>query len=109
LFYTLVLLDRHTGRIRVGDFLGQHARLFIASLLAMLPLFAASQYFGWVNAESGALVRFGELTLIMLLGLIGYFFVGRRIGVSEISNSGVLIRAQVTRVKNSRRKPRDGE
>lgn len=109
LFYTLVLLDRHTGRIRIGDFLGQHARLFIASLLVMLPLFTASQYFGWVNAESGALVRFGELALIMVLGLTGYFFVGRRIGVSEISVSGVLIRAQFARVKNSRRKPRDGE
>jgi putative peptidoglycan lipid II flippase len=42
LFFTLVLLDRHTGRIRVRDFLGQHTRIFFASAIAMLPLFAVS-------------------------------------------------------------------
>lgn len=105
LFYTLKLLDRHTGRIRIKDFLGQHIRLFIASLTAMLPFFAASQYFGWVNADSGALVRFAELALIMVLSFTGYFFVGRRLGVSEISNSGDLVKIQFARVISSRRKP----
>lgn len=102
LFYTLVLLDRHTGRIRIGDFLGQHARLFIASLLAMSPLFAASQYFSWVNSDSGALVRLGELALIIVLGFTGYFFVARKIGVSEISISGELLKTQFHRSFRSR-------
>lgn len=109
LFYTLALLDRHTGRIRVRDFLGQHSRLFTASLLAMLPLFAASQYFSWASADSGAFVRFGELALVMVLGFTGYFFVARLIGVSEISVSGELVKVQFTRVWKSRRNPRGGE
>lgn len=109
LFYTLKLLDRHTGRIRIGDFLGQHFRLFIASLLAMLPLFAISQYFGWTNSDSGGLVRVGELILVMAFGLTGYFFVARRIGVSEIAVSGEMAKAQFARVRNSRRGPGAGE
>jgi putative peptidoglycan lipid II flippase len=106
LFYTLSLLDRHTGRIRIRDFLGQHIRLFAASLIAMLPLFAISQYFAWTNAETGALVRFGKLVFIMVLGFAGYFLVARRIGVSEISISIDLAKGQLHRF---RRKSSDGE
>lgn len=109
LFYTLALLDRHTGRIRVRDFLGQHTRLFIASLLAMLPLFAASQYFSWANADSGAFARLSELVLVVILGFTGYFLVARLIGVSEISVSSELIRTQFSRVWNSRRNSGGGE
>lgn len=105
LFYTLALLVRHTGRIHIRDFIGQHTRLFIAALLALLPLFAISQYFSWANANSGAVIRLGELSLIMVVGFTGYFFVARRIGVSEISLSSELMRTQFQRVFRSRRKP----
>lgn len=104
LFYTLVLLDRHTGRIRILDFLGQHVRVFAASAIAMLPLFAVSQYFAWANSDSGGLIRFAELALIMVLGFMGYFFVAHKIGVSEIALSGEMAKAQFTRVLGSRRK-----
>jgi putative peptidoglycan lipid II flippase len=106
LFYTLSLLDRHTGRIRIRDFLGQHARLFAASLIAMLPLFAISQYFAWANADSGALIRFGKLMLVMMLGFMGYFFVAHHIGVSEISTSNQLVKIQFLKY---RRKSSGGE
>jgi putative peptidoglycan lipid II flippase len=106
LFYTLSLLDRHTGRIRIRDFLGQHARLFAASLVAMLPLFTISQYFAWANADSGAFIRFGKLVLIMMLGFAGYFFVADRLGVSEISISSELVKTAVRRI---RRKSSSGE
>ena len=111
LFYTLALLVRHTGRIHIRDFIGQHTRLFIAALLALLPLFAVSQYFSWANANSGAMTRLGELALIMVLGSIGYFFIARRIGVSEISLTGELMRTQFQRAFRYRRKPStpDGE
>lgn len=111
LFFTLVLLDRHTGRIRIRDFLGQHVRVFAASAIAMLPLFAVSQYFAWANSDSGGLIRLAELALIMVLGFIGYFFVAHKIGVSEIALSGELAKAQFARVIGSRRKPlsSDGE
>ena len=109
LFYTLRLLARHTGKIHILDFLGQHTRLFLASILAMLPLYAISQYFSWTNSNSTAFVRLLELAMIMVVGFIGYFFVARRIGVSEISITGELVRTQFARVKNSRRKPTAGE
>jgi len=107
LFYTLRLLVRHTGHIHIRDFMGQHTRLFFASLVAMLPLFAVSQYFSWVSADSGALVRLAELALIMVLGFAGYFFVAGRIGVSEIAITGELMRIQFSRAMKSRRKPSD--
>lgn len=104
LFYTLRLLVRHTGPIHISDFLGQHTRLFFASLLAMLPLFAVSQYFSWVDANSGALARMAELGLILVVGFVGYFMIASRIGVSEISNTGELVRSQWTRAVGSRKK-----
>src|SRR5487761_2351336 len=79
LFYTLRLLVRHTGHIHIRDFIGQHSRLYIASLIAMLPLFAVSQYFSWANSDSSPFVRLAELALIMIIGFVGYFFVARRI------------------------------
>jgi putative peptidoglycan lipid II flippase len=105
LFFTLVLLDRHTGRIRIRDFLGQHARVLAASAIAMLPLFAISQYFAWANSDSGGLIRFAELAMVMVLGFIGYFFVAHKIGVSEIALSAELAKAQFGRAISSRRKP----
>ena len=109
LFYTLRLLARHTGRIHILDFLGQHTRLFVASLLVMLPLFAVSQYFSWTNANSTAFVRLLELSLIMVVGFVGYFFVARQIGVSEISIAHELARTQFAHAMNSRHKQKDGE
>lgn len=106
LLYTLRLLVRHTGRIRIRDFLAQHTRLFIASLIAMLPLFAISQYFSWTTADSGTGTRFGELALIMAVGFIGYFAVARVMKVSEISVTGELLRVQFGRVLSWRK--RDG-
>ncbi len=111
LFYTLRLLVRHTGHIHIRDFIGQHSRLFIASLIAMLPLFAVSQYFSWVNSDSSPFMRLAELALIMIVGFIGYFFVARRIGVGEIEITGELMKIQFTRVFKSRGNPSepDGE
>lgn len=105
LFYTLRLLVRHTGRIHIRDFLGQHTRLFIASLLAMVPLFAISQYFSWVTGDSTAFTRLGEFSLIMVVGFTGYFMIARRIGVSEISITGDLLKDQLDSLIRHRRKP----
>lgn len=109
LFYTLRLITRHTGPIHILDFLGQHTRLFVASLLSMLPLFAVSQYFSWTNSNSTAFMRLLELSLIMVVGFVGYFFVARLIGVSEISITSELARTQFARAIHSRHKPKDGE
>ena len=105
LFYTLALLVRHTGRIHIGDFIGQHTRLFVAALMALLPMFFISQFFSWANANSGTGVRLGELSLIIAVGFSGYFFLARRMGVSEISLTGELMRTQLRRVFRSQRQP----
>jgi len=104
LFYTLRLLDRHTGRIRINDFLGQHSKLFISSIIAMLPLFAISQYFSWASSDSSPMLRLVELGLIVIIGFNAYFFVAYRIGVSEIALTGDLIKIQIVRIFKFRKK-----
>jgi len=44
LFVTLALLKKHVGKLAISEFFGQHVRLLVASLLAMVPLFVLTQY-----------------------------------------------------------------
>ncbi|MCX6431161.1 MAG: murein biosynthesis integral membrane protein MurJ [Actinobacteria bacterium] len=101
LFITLALLSRHTGRISFGDFSSQHNRLFIASLMSMLPMFAISQYFTWVSNDSTALVRLGELVLILIVSPFGYYLSAKALGVEEISTMASMIKTQFRRVPPS--------
>ncbi len=82
---TLVLLTRHTGRIYLRDFLGQHTRLFFAALLVMLPLFGISEFLSRRVGEIGPAFRAIELMLIMGLGFFGYLITAKAFGVKEIS------------------------
>ena len=91
LFITLGLLKKHTGPIHVREFIGQHGRLFAASLIAMLPLFAISQYFGWVGSDQSSLVRAGELLFVIVAGALGYFFAAKALRISEVSGITALI------------------
>jgi putative peptidoglycan lipid II flippase len=91
LFITLRLLKKHTGPIRIREFIGQHGRLFAASLIAMLPLFAISQYFGWVGSDQSSLVRAGELLFVIVAGALGYFFAAKALRISEVSGITALI------------------
>lgn len=112
LFLTLALLTRHTGRIYFRDFSGQHIRLLIASLMAMLPIFAASHIFAWVEGDSSTLVRVGQLLVIMVVSPIGYYFIAKAMRVNEVSVTSELVRVQFNRSKvRSRRKstPKPGE
>lgn len=104
LFVTLALLIRHTGRIYLGDFTGQHARLLIASLVAMLPIFAIDQFFSWTSADTSTLVRFGELLIIVVVSPIGYYFVAKLVRVDEVALTGELVKMQFRRVIRSRGK-----
>lgn len=99
---TLSLLARHTGRIHIRDFLGQHIRLIFASFIAMLPLFAISYFLSWVNDSSATMVRIGELLAIMVLGALGYYYVGRALGVIEIAVTRELISIQFHRAMKGR-------
>lgn len=107
LFLTLVLLTRHTGKISIHDFFGQHFKLYLASFLAMAPIFLLSQYFGWVDSDSTPIIRLAELALVLIAIPIAYFFIARRMKVDEISITMELVKVQVARATSSRRKSRN--
>ena len=107
LFLTLALLTRHTGKISIHDFFGQHFKLYLASFLAMAPIFLLSQYFGWVDSDSTPIIRLAELALVLIATPIAYFFIARRMKVDEISITMELVKVQVARATSSRRKSRN--
>ena len=107
LFLTLALLTRHTGKISIYDFFGQHFKLYLASFLAMAPIFLLSQYFGWVDSDSTPIIRLAELVLVLIATPIAYFFIARRMKVDEISITMELVKVQVARATSSRRKSRN--
>lgn len=107
LFLTLALLTRHTGKISIHDFFGQHFKLYLASFLAMAPIFLLSQYFGWVDSDSTPIIRLAELVLVLIATPIAYFFIARRMKVDEISITMELVKVQVARATSSRRKSRN--
>ncbi|TSA47235.1 MAG: murein biosynthesis integral membrane protein MurJ [Actinomycetales bacterium] len=90
LFITLSLLKKHTGAIKVMEFLGQHLRLLAAAVGVMAPLFALTQYITWVGVELTAIARAGELFVVMLTAFFGYLVAGKAAGVEEISMIGHL-------------------
>jgi putative peptidoglycan lipid II flippase len=85
LLVTLSLLKKHTGKISLRDFGGQHLRLFGASFGVMLPLFALTQYLDWVGVEMSKIARLGELAVVMGAAFIGYLIAGKAAGVEEIT------------------------
>ena len=85
LLITLSLLKKHTGRIKVMDFLGQHLRLLGAAFGVMTPLYVLMRYITWIGVELSPLARAGELLLVMVMGFLGYLVAGRAVGVEEIS------------------------
>ncbi len=109
LFVTLALLGRHTGKISIRDFFGQHFKLYVASLFAMAPLFLISQYFGWAESDSSSLARVAELALVLIFTPILYFFIARKMKVDEISITVDLVKIQFARATKSRRKRVIGE
>ena len=91
LFITLRLLKKHTGTIHVREFIGQHGRLLSASLIAMLPIFAISQYFGWVGSDQSSLIRASELLFVIVAGTLGYFLAAKALRITEVSGITALI------------------
>ncbi len=91
LFITLRLLKKHTGIIHIREFMGQHGRLLAAALIAMLPIFAISQYFGWVGSDQSSLVRASELLFVIIAGALGYFFAAKALRITEVGGITALI------------------
>jgi putative peptidoglycan lipid II flippase len=91
LFITLRLLKKHIGPILLREFIGQHARLFSAALISMLPIFALSQFFGWVGSDQSAVARASELLFVIVAGALGYFFTAKALRITEVSGITSLI------------------
>jgi putative peptidoglycan lipid II flippase len=100
LFVTLFLLKRHIGKLALRDFAPQHFRLFLASLIAMVPLFAISIYFDWVGANSSSGIRALELLFVMVISFIGFFFTARLLRIEEVSMGKELVASFMGRNKS---------
>ena len=100
LFITLFLLKRHIGKLALRDFAPQHFRLFLASLIAMVPLFAISIYFDWVGANSSSGIRALELLFVMVISFIGFFFTARLLRIEEVSMGKELVASFMGRNKS---------
>ena len=104
LFVTLALLIKHTGRIHLAEFSHHHFRLLMASLAAMLPIFAIARIFSWTGVNTSPIARIGELLVIVVIGPIGYYFVAKLLRVEEITLTGELVKMQFRRAILSRSK-----
>jgi len=82
LFVTLGLLKKHVGKLSILEFLGQHVRLLIASLIAMLPLFILTRYVSWFATD---LTRAGELLVVMVVAFLAFVLTAKLLKVEEIS------------------------
>ncbi|MCX6437357.1 MAG: murein biosynthesis integral membrane protein MurJ [Actinobacteria bacterium] len=100
LFITLFLLKRHIGKLALRDFAPQHFRLLLASLIAMVPLFAISIYFDWVGANSSSGIRALELLFVMVISFIGFFFTARLLRIEEVSMGKELVASFMGRNKS---------
>ena len=85
LFVTLHLLKKHVGKLAISEFFGQHMRLLIASLLAMLPLFAMTQYISWLALDMSRAARAGELLVVMVVAFFTYILAAKALHIEEIS------------------------
>ncbi len=83
--FTLWLLKKHTGQIKIREFSGQHLRLLAASFAVMLPLYLLVKYLDWVGIALSKIARLGELAVIMIVSVLGYLLAAKSAGVEEIS------------------------
>jgi putative peptidoglycan lipid II flippase len=85
LFVTLGLLKKHVGKLAISEFLGQHLRLLIASVLAMAPLFVMTQYISLLDIEFSRAARAGELLVVMVVAFFAYILAAKALRIEEIS------------------------
>jgi putative peptidoglycan lipid II flippase len=85
LLVTLRLLKKHVGKLAISEFLGQHLRLLIASVLAMAPLFVMTQYISYLEIEFSRAARAGELLVVMVVAFFAYILAAKALRIEEIS------------------------
>ena len=85
LFITLSLLKKHTGKLAFSTFAGHHAKLYVASIFAMAPLFAVMYFLEWESADSSLILRALRLGLILTLSGGLYLLFAKLFKVAEIA------------------------
>jgi putative peptidoglycan lipid II flippase len=89
---TIKLIKKHVGEIHFSQFIGQHSKLILASIIAMGPMFTLSRLLDW----HGPLA----LLLVMLVSALGYFLVAKMLRVAEISMITGLLRSSRGKLGN---------
>ena len=85
LFVTISLLKKHIGRFEYSEFVGQHLRLYSASLLAMLPFFSIAYYFHWISDDAQPLIGLLRLTFVLVGGGVGFLLLAHTFKITEIA------------------------
>jgi putative peptidoglycan lipid II flippase len=100
LFITLGLLKKHVGKLSVSTFAGHHAKLFIASFLAMAPLFALTYFLEWESADSSSLLRAIRLCIILAASGLLYLLFAKLFKISEVATLAEFGRGLLKKRKN---------
>jgi putative peptidoglycan lipid II flippase len=100
LFVTVRLLRKHVGRLKIGEFAGQHGRLLLAAVIGMLPFFAIARYFGWAYQETTLSLRALRLLLLLTGSGLAFLFLAKGLKVSEIAGLRAFIAKVINRSRN---------
>ena len=104
LFVTIFLLGKHIGKLEYSNFLGQHARLYLASFLAMLPFFAISYIFGWNNDDAQPLIGIMRLVVLLLGSGAGFLLIAHALKITEIATLKEFAISLLSKRKSSRKR-----
>jgi len=85
LFVTIALLKKHTGSLEISQFAGQHARLYLASALSMLPFFALAYFLNWINDDAQPLLGVLRLLIVLVGSGAGFLIIAHALRINEIS------------------------
>jgi putative peptidoglycan lipid II flippase len=85
LFVTISLLKKHIGRFEYSQFVGQHLRLYSASLSALLPFFAIAYYFQWISDDAQPLIGVLRLTFVLVGGGVSFLLLANAFKITEIA------------------------
>jgi putative peptidoglycan lipid II flippase len=99
LFITLSLLKKHTGKLAFSTFAGHHFKLFVASILAMAPLFALMYILEWESAESSIILRAIRLTFILAASGALYLLLAKLFKIAEIATLAEFARGLMKKRK----------
>ena len=85
LFVTIALLKRHTGTLEISKFAGQHARLYLASAIAMVPFFLLAFLLNWMNDDAAPLIGVMRLLIVLVGSGAGFLFMAHVLKITEIT------------------------